>query len=340
MTEATPGEIYGRFEWLDGRNEPALDATMPIIDAHHHLWDMPTSRYLADEFHADVTSTHHITHTVFAECAFSYDDGPDALAPVGETRAIAAQAERLSELGSVRLGAIVAHADMALGAAVGEVLDAHIDAGAGLFRGIRHGTNLSDDPAARRGHRKPTAGMLTTSAFADGVRELATRGLSFDAWMYHDQLHELVVLAEAVPDLAIVLNHMGGPLNVGRYARDRDGTRAIWLDSMTALAKHDNITVKVGGLGMDHQFGTGWSDGGRPPSSEQVADHWRPWVETTIELFGPNRVMFESNFPIDRQCLTYPVVWNALQRLASAYSTDEQASMFRSTAARVYQISQ
>lgn len=339
MAEQSRGETYGRFEWLSGRSEEALDPATPIVDAHHHLWDLPTSRYLAAELHADVTGSHNITNTVFVECTFGYfSDGPESLRPVGETRAVAAEAKRLAELGSTRLSGIVGHADMTLGSAIGDVLDAHVDAGAGLFRGIRHGTNLSDDPAARRGHRKPTPKMMLSPAFADAARELAMRDLTFDAWMYHDQLHELPVLAAEVPELTIVLNHLGGPLGVGSYAIDPPATRAAWADGIAAVAACPNVVVKVGGLGMDHQFGTGWTTADTPPSSEEVADHWEPWVHESIERFGPNRVIFESNFPVDRQCLTYPVVWNALQRLAGPYPKADQSAMFSGTAARVYRV--
>ena len=338
MSERTPGETYDRFEWLANRRETALDPEIEIVDSHHHLWDLPTSRYLAEELLVDITASHNVTRTVFVECRFGYDEGPPHLRPVGETRSVAHEADRLAELGAARIGAIVGFADLSLRSAVGEVLDAHIDAGNGLFRGVRHGTNLSDDPAARRGHQQPTPNMMLEASFAAGVRELARRGLSFDAWMYHDQLHELVSLARSVPDCSIVLNHMGGPLNVGRYAANQAESWSVWYASMVAIATCPNVVVKVGGLGMDHQFGMGWSDGAAPPSSTEVAAHWRPWVEATIETFGPERVMFESNFPIDRQCLTYPVVWNALQRLSTDYDDSERAAMFSGTAARIYRL--
>lgn len=338
VTEKTPGDTYGRFDWLALRHEDPIDPTIEIVDSHHHLWDMPTSRYLAAELNADVSSSHNVTHTVFIECRYAYDEGPDHLQPVGETRAVASQAELMAELGPARISAIVGFADMSLGAAVGEVLDAHIEAGRGLFRGIRHGTNLSTEPAARRGHQRPEPNMMLDPTFADGVRELARRGLSFDAWMYHDQLHELVALARAVPEASIVLNHFGGPLNVGRYAENAAESWSVWHSSLIAASTCPNVVVKVGGLGMDHQFGTGWSDLDAPPSSQQVAERWHSWVEATIEAFGPDRTMFESNFPIDRQCLTYPVVWNALQRLAADYGSDERAAMFSGTAKRVYSI--
>jgi len=338
VSEPTRGEIYGRFDWLAEQHEGALDGEMPIIDPHHHLWDLPTSRYLADELHADITESHHITHTVFVECGFGYDDGPRPMRPVGETRSVAAEAERLATMGTARLAAIVGHADMTLGSAVGEVLDAHVDAGAGLFRGVRHGTNVSDEPLARRGHHRPTPGMMAAPEFADAARALAARDLSLDAWMYHDQLSDLVTLARAVPELVIVLNHLGGPLGVGRYASDPEGTRVAWQAGMAAVAACPNVVLKVGGIGMDHQFGHGWNALDQPPSSETVAAHWQPWVDTAIEFFGPSRVMCESNFPVDRQCLSYPVVWNALQRLTAGYSNAERAAMFSGTAAQAYRI--
>lgn len=338
MNQPTPGDTYGRFDWLAQRQEDPIDPTVEIIDSHHHLWDLPTSRYLAEELHEDTRSSHNITHTVFVECRHAYDKAAGDLAPVGETRAVAEQAVRMLELGGAPIGAIVGFADMSRGAEVAGVLDAHIAAGGGLFRGIRHGTNHSEDPAARRGHQKPTANMMLDRPFADGIRELARRQLTFDAWMYHDQLHELVGLARAVPECSIVLNHMGGPLNVGRYATNRAESWSVWHASLMAVACCPNVSVKVGGLGMDHQFGTGWSSRPEPPTSEEVAAHWRPWFEATVEAFGPERTMFESNFPIDRQCLPYTVVWNALQRLAAGYSDHERSAMLHGTARSFYRI--
>jgi predicted TIM-barrel fold metal-dependent hydrolase len=329
---------YDRLDWLEGRQEIAIDGSTSIIDPHHHLWDRPASRYLAEQLHADVTGSHNITHTVFVECGFGYDDGPDHLRPVGETKAVATEAERFASLGTARLAGIVGHADMMLGSAISEVLDAHVDAGAGLFRGIRHGTNISDDPAAPDGHHQPTPGMVTTDTFADAGRELALRNLSFDAWMYHEQLPELVVLARALPELTIVLDHLGGPLGVGRHALDPQGTRAVWSEGLAMVAECPNVVIKVGGLGMDQRFGTGWNGGERPPSSAVVANHWQPWVDTAIGLFGATRVMCESNFPVDRQCLPYPVVWNAMQRLIAGHSDADRAAMVRGTAARIYRI--
>lgn len=338
-SERTPGDLYDRFDWLAGRSEEPFDASTPIIDAHHHLWDRPTSRYLAEELHTDLTTSHNVTHSVFVECGFGYDDGPPPLRPVGETRSVAAEAKRLSTLGTARLGAIVGHADMALGAAIAEVLDAHIEAGAGLFRGIRHGTNISDDPAAPSGHHQPTPGMMASSAFLNAARALGERSLSFDAWVYHHQLTEVAAFARAVPELTIVLNHLGGPLGVGRYADHPDDAWTVWRDGMAAVAACPNVVVKIGGIGMTLRFGTDWAIIERPPSSEQVAAHWQPWADTTIGLFGPSRVMCESNFPVDRQCLSYPVVWNSLQRLVARYGDEERSAMLHGTAAQTYRIS-
>lgn len=331
-------DAYDRFEWLNSHHEKAIDNQLPIVDPHHHLWDRAGSRYLAEELHADATSSHNITHTVFVECGFSYDDGPEHLRPVGETRTVAAEAERFAELGSARLAGIVGHADMMLGSAIGEVLDAHVDAGAGLFRGIRHGTNLSDDPTVPQGHHKPTPGMIMTDPFAEAGSELARRDLTFDAWVYHEQLPELAVFANAVPDLTIVVDHLGGPLGIGRFALDPGGTRTVWAEGLAEVAACPNAAIKVGGLGMEQRFGTEWTNGERPPTSATVATHWQPWFDTVVELFGPGRVMCESNFPVDRQCLTYPVAWNTMQRLTADHDDADRNAMLRTTAARIYNI--
>lgn len=330
-----------RFEWLAQRSEEAVDPDQRIVDAHHHLWDRGGSTYLANELLADTGSTHNITHTVFVECRSKWNkDATEAMAPVGETRFVAGEAAEMAERDGADIGAIVSHADLTLGDAVGEVLAAHDQAGAGLFRGIRHATAWSADPAAHNAHTGSTEAMMGTDAFVAGARRLASMGFSFDAWLYHTQIGELVALARTVPDLTIVLDHLGGPLNVGRYAESRPETNAAWRESMRAAAGCDNIVLKVGGIGMDNIYATGWSALERPPSSQEVADYWSDDVRFCIDTFGPSRCMMESNFPVDRQSLPYSVLWNALQIMAADYTDAERDDLFYGTATRTYRIAE
>jgi len=330
---------YERHDWLRLRIEEPVDPDRPIVDAHHHLWDRAAGTYLAAELHADTARSHNVTHTVFVECSSAYDTtGPTELRPVGETRFVAAEAARFADLGTTRLGAIVSFADMRLGAAVEEVLAAHEAAGGGLFRGVRHGTNWSCSPEVKNGHHDPTGGLLADAEFRLGVTTLGRLGYTFDAWLYFDQLDELANLARAVPGCTFVVNHFGGPLGIGPHARDRAAVESRWDEGMTSLATCKNVVAKLGGIGMDHYYGMGWSDLAAPPTSDVVAAYWSFTVHRTIDLFGPDRCMFESNYPVDRQTLPYPVLWNAFQKLAHRYDSREQDALFRATATRVYRI--
>jgi len=330
---------FDRFEWLALRQETAIDPIRPIIDPHHHLWRNGSSTYLATELLADTGGSHNVTHTVFVECRSKWDRDVDpAMAPVGETRFVAGEAAEMAERDGALIGAIVSHADLLLGHAVDEVLAAHETAGAGLFRGIRHATPWDQDPAAHDAHTGSFEHMMRSTNFRAGAQKLAAMGFSFDAWLYHPQIDELVGLAQAVPELTIVLDHLGGRLGVGSYADRADEVLIDWQRAMTAAASCDNIVLKLGGIGMDDVYGTGWTGLDRPPSSEQVASYWSNDVRWCIDTFGPSRCMFESNFPVDRQSLPYAVLWNAMQIMADSYSPDEQDLLFSGTAATTYQI--
>ena len=330
---------YDRHDWLARTVEVALDPHRPIIDPHHHLWDRGGSTYLAAELLADTRASHNVTHTVFVECSSAYDDdSPAHLAPVGETRFVAAQASTAQQLGGTTIAAIVGHVDMCLGDRVEEVLAAHDAAGGGLFRGIRHGTNLSVHPDVRTGHHNPTPYLMADPAFRSGVSKLADMGFSFDAWLYFDQMGELADMARAIPECTIILDHLGGPLGVGPHATARSEMLEVWSTGVAAVASCENIVLKVGGIGMEHYFGTPWSGLAQPPGSEEVAEYWRDMIHRAIDAFGPDRCMFESNFPVDRQTLPYTVLWNSFQILAAGYSAAEQQALFAGTAANAYRI--
>lgn len=327
-----------RHDWLAQRVEPAIDPGRRIIDAHHHLWKRGGSTYLADELLADTCATHDITHTVFVECRSKYDrEAAVALQPVGETRFVAGQADAMTGRGTT-LGAIVGFADLTLGDGVDEVLDAHEAAGAGLFRGVRHATAWSAHDEIPTSHTEPTDGLLGTDEFRRGAARLSARGHSFDAWMYHPQLPELVGFARSLPDLTIVLNHFGAPLGIGPHAGRADGVDAEWRQSLSDLAACPNVMLKLGGIGMDQYFGTTWAQQPTPPSSEEVASHWSERVRWCIDTFGPERAMFESNYPVDRQTLPYAVLWNSFQIMAAGYDDAEQDQLFWETAAATYRL--
>ncbi len=332
--------------WLARRpREAALEPELPIIDPHHHFWDRPAERpghrYLLDDLLADINTGHNIEATVFLECRSMYRaGGPPELRPVGETEFVAGLAA-MSEsggYGATRVAAgIVGFADLSLGERVEPVLEMHIRAGGGRFRGVRHsaGWDASDAIGNSRADMQPH--LYLRPGFRAGLARLAARGLSFDAWLYHPQLGDVVDLARAFPAAPIVIGHVGGVLGYGPYAGKRDEVFAQWKRSMTDLAACANVCVKLGGQ-MRRLAAFDYSAAETPPGSEQLAGYWRPYMETCIELFGARRCMFESNFPVEKIGTGYAVLWNAFKRIAAGASADEKRELFAGTARRFYRL--
>jgi predicted TIM-barrel fold metal-dependent hydrolase len=278
--------------------------------------------------------------TVFIECHAAYrDDGPRHLRPVGETEFVTAQAAALAEQfpAAAPIAAIVAHADLAIGDQLGEVLDAHEAAGGGLFKGVRDALSRAIEPEVLAIPGRAEPDRFADQAFRQGVRELGRRGLTYDTWHYHHQNAEMLELARAVPDTLMVLDHFGTPLGVGMYAGRRDEIFDEWADGVAQLATCDNIVAKLGGLAMPDN-GFGWHENPQPPTSDEFVTEQARYYHHTIECFGPERCMFESNFPVDRFSLSYQVLWNGFKKLAAGYSGDEKAAMFSGTARRVYRL--
>jgi predicted TIM-barrel fold metal-dependent hydrolase len=330
-----------RPDWLDRRREPILEPELPIVDPHHHLWDRPGWRYLLDELLADTGTGHNIVATVYVQARSMHRaDGPDELKPVGETEFVNGVAAMCASgaYGKIRVAAgIVAHADLTLGNRVEPVLAAHERAGGGRFRGIRHITTWDADASILNPTYRPPPGLMADRQFRDGFKTLGRLGFSFDAWLYHPQIDEVTALARACPGTRIVLNHVGGPIGVGAYAGRHKDIFPRWAASIKALAACENVHVKLGGLGM-RIGGFGFHEQAEPPSSQMLADTWRPYIETCITAFGAGRAMFESNFPVDKGSYGYPVFWNACKLLARGASVAEKADLFAGTAARFYRL--
>ena len=327
-------------EWLSRRVEDVLDPGLPIIDAHHHLWTEHGTAYLGPEIMSDVGDGHAIGATVFVQANYNYrSDLPPHLAPIGETEAAANISAECAAKGfpTKVAAAIVAFADLTLGGQLDEVLDAHAAAGRGAFRGIRHG--VSRDPHYPEGIvvRPAPPGLLADPAYRAGMARLAARGISYDAMLYHRQIGELTAAARVLPELPIVLDHIGCIIVIVPYRGQEAETFLSWRADMAELAKCANVTVKLGGFGMII-CGSRWHEANVPPSSADLAGAWRPYIETCIELFGVQRCMFESNFPVDKAMYSYLTVWNAFKLLAQEASTQERHALFSGNAARFYRI--
>lgn len=327
-----------RPDWLALREEAVLDPDQRIIDPHHHLWDVPGSRYLMPELLADLRDGHKILATVHVDCKSGYREaGPEALRPVGETEFVVRCAQEGAYAGLQPCAAIVGYADLSLGAAVREVLAAHVVAGKGLFRGIRvraawHGDAVFQGPADG-----PPGDLMEQASFRQGFAHLQEMDLSCDLWVFHTQLADAANLAAAFPEASIVINHVGGPLGIGPFANKRDAVFVDWKRDMMALAKLPNVSVKLGGLAMP-RIGFAFDALEIPPSSADLAAAWQPYFETCLAAFGPARCMFESNFPVDKGMSGYRLIWNAFKRVAAHLSAADRDAVFYSTAASFYRI--
>ena len=330
-----------REDWLAQYTEEVIDPQRPIVDPHHHLWDRGGQRYMIEEMAADIASGHNIVATVYVDCRSMYRaTGPEAFRPVGEVEfanGVAAMSAS-GGYGPAQINAgIVSHVNLLLGDGARPVLEAEIAAGNGRFRGIRHSSAWDAEFEVAGMYAKRPKGLLLDATFREGFACLAPLGLNFDAWLFHPQIGELIDLARAFPDTRIVLDHCGGPVGIGRFAGKREETFASWKASIREITKCPNVSVKLGGLAM-RLLGYDFHERPMPPSSEQAAAAWRPYIETCIEAFGPNRAMFESNFPPDKGQCSYQVIFNAFKRIAAQYGEAEKTALFSNTATDFYRL--
>jgi predicted TIM-barrel fold metal-dependent hydrolase len=329
-----------REDWLALRKEEILDPARPIVDPHHHLWDRGGQRYLIEEMAQDIASGHNIVATVYVEARSMYRaGGPEALRPVGEVEfanGVAAMSASGGYGPAAICAGIVGHVNL-LGEGARSVLETEIAAGQGRLRGIRHSSAWDADANVAGMYANRPKGLLLDPTFRKGFACLAPLGLSFDAWLFHPQIGELANLARAFPDTRIVLDHCGGPIGTGSYAGRRDEIFSGWKASIQDIARCPNVVVKLGGLAM-RLLGYDFHERALPPSSEEAAAAWRPYIETCIEAFGPERSMFESNFPPDKGQCSYQVIFNAFKRIAAQYSEAEKTALFSKTATELYQL--
>ena len=326
--------------WLELTQEDVLDPDLPICDPHHHLWDKPGDRYMIDEISRDVGSGHNIVQTVFVEVDAMYrSSGPEEMRPIGESewvRGIGAQSDS-GLYGRTKVATdIVGYANLNLGARVEPVLEAMESVSSGRFRSVRH-TCSWDEYEPLRSHRSGWPGMMAETKFREGLSKLIDRGHSFDALVYHPQLSELTELVDAFPNGVFVLNHIGRPLGVGPYQGHRDKVYEVWKKDMAKLAERSNVLVKVGGLG-NRVSGFGWDTQPEPPNSQELVEKTSPYYLYTIEVFGPERCMFESNFPVDKNSYSYKTIWNSFKRMTQGFSSTEKTWLFHDTAAKAYRL--
>jgi predicted TIM-barrel fold metal-dependent hydrolase len=342
-TPTSFGRIHPPDEaWLGKQPpEPILEPDLPIIDTHHHLWHRPDHRYLLDELLGDLRTGHNVVATVFVECHAMYRArGPVELRPVGETEFVAGIAAMSDSglYGDTRVAAgIVGFADLTLGDRVEPVLEAHIRAGGGRFRGVRH--SAAWDASEIIGNSAVATGPhdMRRPDFRAGLARLTALGLSLDAWAFHPQIADTIDLARAVPDTNIIVGHVGGLLGYGPYTGKRDEVFVAWKAGIVELATCENVTMKLGGMMMRlaaYDYGAAPA----PPSSAELAGLWRPYLETCIERFGPRRCLFESNFPVEKMGIGYAALWNAFKRIAALASADDKRALFSGTARRVYRL--
>jgi L-fuconolactonase len=334
---------YGGNDWLALTREPTLEPEIPICDPHHHFWDLrtariPYQRYLLDELVADVGAGHNVRSTVFIEARAMYRaEGPAEMRPVGEVEFVQglAAASASGLYGTCRAAAaIVGHADLKLGERVEPVLHALQAASPNRLRGIRHIVTWDADP---RVESREQPGVLATAEFRTGARTLSRLGLSLDTICCFPQLPEMVAFARAVPEVKMIINHLGGLNRTGPFAGRDAEVMTLWHSGMAELAKCPNVFLKLGGIGMP-RFGFDWHTREKPIGSEELAREMAPLLRFCIDAFSPDRCMFESNFPVDKVSFSHHVLFNAFKRFSTGYAPAERAALFHDTAVRAYRI--
>lgn len=319
--------------WQAQDLEPVLAPELEIVDAHHHLWRKPDGDFLLPELRRTLESGHRVVASVAIECGNSFRrDGPEEFRCVGETESILAAVRGAPE---GLCAGIVAHADLHHPNAAA-VLEAQAEAAEGRLRGIRQKLRWDRSGIGMFG-KAGRADLIEDPGFRRGFALLAGRGLCFDAWVYHPQLHQLAALARAFPDTVIIVNHCGGPLGVGPYAGRRDEVFADWRAGIADLAACPNVMMKIGGLGMLY-YGFGFHERRVAPAGHELAAAWAPYVEVCVEAFGAGRAMMESNWPVDRQSCSYRSLWNALKLSVAGASAEERAKLFHGTACHIYRL--
>jgi predicted TIM-barrel fold metal-dependent hydrolase len=327
-------------EWLAQVKEETVDPDRAIIDTHHHLWPAGgLIEYSLDDLHADTGSGHNLVKTVFMECHASYyDDGPEHLRSLGEVEYVYENAERSrGKAGHAEIAAMVTHFDLTQGDGVEELVHLHDEASHGMFRGIRQALASARPNEGLILEAMAPKDLSTNPDFLRGMAILGKMGHSYESWHYHYQNPDFAALARAVPDTLMVLDHFGTPVGTGVYADKRDEVFEEWKKDIADIAKCENVVAKLGGLAMPDN-GMGWMGRETPPTSDEFVAAQAPYYLHTLECFGPDRCMFESNFPVDKLSLSYQVLLNGVKKIVKDFSDDEKDALFSGTATRVYRL--
>lgn len=330
-----------RDQWLAQVNEEIIAPELEICDPHHHLWVHPDNRYLLDDVLEDTNTGHRVRSTVFVECHSMYRQAVSVeLAPVGETEFVQGIAAMSASggFGETRIArGIVSFADLSLGQKVKPVLEAHIQASINRFRGIRHSACWHKSDEIPNSHSNPPNQLLLHDNFREGMSVLGELGLSFDAWLYHFQIPDFVDLAKSFPNVTMILDHLGGPINIGPYTGKETQVFAEWQENISELQNCPNVFFKLGGINMKRN-GFDWHTRERPATSDELVDTTAPYYLHCIETFGVERCMFESNFPVDKDSCSYAILWNAFKKMTSGKSEKEKQALLHDTAHRVYRL--
>ena len=334
-----------RQEWLNQHIEDPILPNFPIIDPHHHLWDVGFGRYYIEELLEDINSSgHNIEATVYimssSNTKIYAKDGLEEFKPLTEIEFATSEGKRADLIpdNKVKVNAsIVGSVDLTFGSKLEPVLEKAINISEGRLKGIRMLLASHSDPRISSGAVKSDLGLMLHPNFIDGAKCIQNADLSLDFWIYHTQLNEMEKIARALPDLTIILNHIGGPIHLGEYEGKQAATHREWRSAMMRLSRIPNINVKLGGLGMAVN-GAKFHNSKFPPNSVQLSDVWKPWIYETIDMFGFDRCMFESNFPVDKGSCSYGALWNAFKILAKDMSDDEINKLFSKNAAKIYKI--
>ena len=332
-------------KWLSLNKEDALEPDMPICDPHHHLWDFKENftqpTYLLPDILKDVNSGHNIVSTVFIECGAMYNPqnsiSKNVILEAEFVNGIAAMSES-GLYGKTKIAAgIVGSAPLLIGKKVIDILDRLMSISPERFKGIRSQAAMHPDGTIPESRARPPEGVYINEKFQEGFAELAPRNLSFEAWCYHPQIPQLIELAKKFTDTTIIFNHFGGPLGIGSFKNKHEEVYEFWKQNIKELSKCKNVFAKLGGIAMKIN-GYEWHKNSLPPSSDELLNKTKNYYETSLEYFGAERCMFESNFPVDKLSCSYVNLWNSFKKLTKNYSKNDRALLFHDTASKIYKL--